>query len=77
MEEMRAALEAAVYYLMPDISRGPAHKNWIKVMKQVAAALKWETCHACGGSGQTYDPNRFHKHDICVPCLGTGYQQPE
>lgn len=56
-------LKECIPYLMPEITRGPANKDWLDLMKRIAKELMWGRCPLCGGTG-------------CQGCLFVGYQIP-
>lgn len=73
-EESHEALEAAVQFLWPEITRGPALPDWIKAMRKVGKALDWDPCHGCGGDGGLTRP---HPDNCCGVCIGVGAVPPE
>jgi hypothetical protein len=61
-KELIKIIEASVQYLWPGINRGPAHEQWVGLMRSIAKALNWRECPLCHGNGWS-----------CTHCYFIGY----
>lgn len=72
--DAKKVLEEVCHWLWPDISRGPARRNWVESMKRIAGVLEWEICWKCNGEGKT---NATFPDNCCTLCLNIGKVPPE
>lgn len=62
-----------VFYAWPEISRGPASRSWIRVMRKAAKELGWDVCTRCDGEGEHPVVSTYRSKDCCYLCRGIGY----
>lgn len=66
----RKLLEQLDYFSWPEIQRGPADNSWIRMRRQLADVLGWDTCDECDGTGEV--ATELRPRDCCIACYGVG-----
>lgn len=55
-----------LYFLTPDIDRGPAISEWVELMREITKAMNLPVCPSCNAK-EYFDP------DVCCSaCLDVG-----
>ena len=71
-DKTKQLIEELVTYAWPEISRGPASKDWIEIMKKAAIILNWKWCPNCKGECMVDVISDYRKRDICATCYAIG-----
>ena len=70
-------IDKLISYAWPGRDRGPAHPDWLKMMKAVAEYMEWEVCSKCKGEGKVGVNSAYRTRDCCTMCYGIGKVKSE
>lgn len=79
-------VKSLLTYSWPEISRGPAKKDWIESMRAAQKAVGYMDCPKCKGAGKVevlvLRPDgkkvlELLRKDLCTCCYGIGLVNPE
>jgi len=65
MKSKEKALNEAVGFMYPEITRGPGNERWVRAMKNLAEAFDFPKCEGCCGTGE-------EDGECCSVCLSIG-----
>jgi len=70
--ETEEVIRELVSYAWPGRDRGPAHPDWIALMKKTANLMGWDVCTKCNGKGEVPVKSDYRSKDCCPRCYAIG-----